>query len=133
MIDSIWVPSSVHVTTGMLVLVTTLLATVVTAVLAVRRRPLGAGAHAVLIAAQVALMAQAVIGIKLLDQGLGPLQLFVHYLGGLGPLLFFFVWYWLPSRLRDARWTPLIVTGSAFLFALMAFGIGQSYVAGQGA
>jgi hypothetical protein len=133
MIDAIWVPSSVHVTTGMVVLVTTLLATVVAALSALRGRPLGVGAHAVLIAAQLALMVQAVIGIKLLDQGLGPLQLFVHYLGGLGPLLFFFVCYWLPSRLRNARWTPLAVTGSAFLFALMAFGIGMSYVAGQGA
>ncbi len=133
MIDSIWVPPSVHVTTGMVVLFTTLLATVVAATLAIRNRRLGSGAHAVLIAAQVALMVQAVIGIKLLDQGLGPLQLFVHYLGGLGPLLFFFIWYWLPARVRYARWTPLVVTGSAFLFAIMAFGIGMSYVASQGA
>src|SRR5690554_6737020 len=133
MIDAIWVPSSVHLISGMVVLLTTLAAVAVSGYFAWRNRPLGPGASAVLIVAQLSLMVQAVIGIKLLDQGLGPLQLFIHYLGGLGPLLFFFVWYWLPSRLRDARWTPLIVTGSAFLFALMAFGIGQSYVAGQGA
>lgn len=129
MIDSIWVPSSVHVVSGMVVLLATLAALIVSAYLAWRNRPLGAGASAVLIFAQLALMVQAVIGIKLLDQGLGPLQLFIHYLGGLGPLLFFFVYYWLPREVRLKRWTAVIVTSSAFLFAVMAFGIGQSYVA----
>ena len=129
MIDSIWVPSSVHVVSGMVVLLATLAALIVSAYLAWRNRSLGVGASAVLIFAQLALMVQAVIGIKLLDQGLGPLQLFIHYLGGLGPLLFFFVYYWLPREVRLKRWTAVIVTSSAFLFAVMAFGIGQSYVA----
>jgi len=106
---------------------------VVAILFAWRGRELGTSAHAVLIVAQVSLMVQAVIGIKLLDQGLGPLQLFIHYLGGLGPLGFFFVYYWLPRRVRLKRWTAAIVTSSAFLFAVMAFGIGMSYVAGQGA
>ena len=129
MIDSIWVPSSVHVVSGMVVLLATLAGLIVSAYLAWRNRSLGVGASAVLIFAQLALMVQAVIGIKLLDQGLGPLQLFIHYLGGLGPLLFFFVYYWLPREVRLKRWTAVIVTSSAFLFAVMAFGIGQSYVA----
>lgn len=129
MIDSIWVPPSVHLYSGMVVLLATVAAVVVSGYFAWRNRPLGAGAGAVLIVAQLALMVQAVIGIKLLDQGLGPLQLFIHYLGGLGPLLFFFVYYWMPARVRLKRWTALAVTSSAFLFAVMAFGIGQSYVA----
>lgn len=131
MIDAIWVPPSVHVWSGTLVLLTTLAAMSVAALQGWRKRKLGSGAYAIMIAAQLALMVQAVIGIKLLDQGLGPLQLFIHYLGGLGPLLFFFVFYWLPSPVRARRWTPFAVTSSAFVFSLMAFFIGMSYVAGQ--
>lgn len=119
-----------HVISGVVVLAATLLAAVVTAVLAFRRRPLTTFARFALILAQLALMAQALIGIKLLDQGLGPLQLFIHYLGGLAPLLFFLAYYWLPGRARKQRWTALTVTASAFLFAVMAFGIGASYVPG---
>ena len=129
MLDQIWVPPSVHLVSGTFVLLATLAALVISAVFAWRNRPFNAGASAMLIVAQLALMVQAVIGIKLLDQGLGPLQLFIHYLGGLGPLLFFFVYYWLPRSVRARRWTAVLVTSSAFLFAVMAFGIGQSYVA----
>lgn len=131
MLDSIWVPPTVHIWSGMLVLTATLAAVIYTAVRGWRKRDLGLAGNAILILAQLALMGQAVIGIKLLDQGLGPLQLFIHYLGGLGPLLFFLVYYWLPGPLRARRWTPLTVAGSAFLFSVMAFGIGMSYVAGQ--
>ncbi len=131
MIDAIWVPPSVHIFSGTIVLIATLLAMFVTAFFAWRKRHLNAGAHALLIFTQITLIVQAVIGIKLLDQGLGPLQLFIHYLGGLGPLLFFLVYYWLPLPVRARRWTAFTVTSSAFLFALMSFGIGMSYVASQ--
>ncbi len=131
MLDSIWVPPTVHVWSGTVVLAATLAAVVYTAVRGWRKRDLGLTGNAILILAQVALMVQVVIGIKLLDQGLGPLQLFIHYLGGLGPLLFFLAYYWLPGSLRTRRWTPLAVSGAAFLFSVMAFGIGMSYVAGQ--
>src|SRR5690625_1117979 len=110
MIDSLWVPPTVNIYSGMVVLLTTLVALVVTTVLAWRRREIGSGARAVLIVAQVTLMIQAVIGIKLLDQGLGPLQLFIHYLGGLGPLAFFFLYYWLPGPVRARRWTAVVIT-----------------------
>lgn len=133
MIDAIWVPPHVHVWSGTLVLAVTLAAMLFAAVRAFRNLHLGPIGNAIMIAAQLALVVQAVIGIKLLDQGLGPLQLFIHYLGGLGPLLFFLVYYWLPRPLQARRWTPLAVTGSAFLFSLMAFGIGMSYVASQAA
>ncbi len=130
MIDSLWLPPAAHVVSGVLVLATTLLALVVSGVLAWRHRPLSAFARVAFVLAQVALMVQALMGIKLLDQGLGPLQLYIHYLGGLGPLFFFLAYYWLPRKVRDQRWTALTVTTSAFLFAVMAFGIGASYVPG---
>ncbi len=85
--------------------------------------------HSVFIVCQLVLMLQALIGIKLLDQGMGVLQLYIHYVGGLAPLAFFLLYYWLPEKTRNARWTATLVTGSAFLFAIMAFFIGQSYVA----
>lgn len=84
-----------------------------------------------MIVAQVFLMVQALLGIKLLDQGLGPLQLYIHYVGGLAPLLFYMAYYWLPaSFLRRWPWTATLVSAAAFLFAVMAFFIGRSYVPG---
>lgn len=133
MIDSIWVPPSVHVWSGTVVLAATLIAMLFAAFRGYRNQHLGAVGNVIIIVTQLVLVVQAVIGIKLLDQGLGPLQLFIHYLGGLGPLLFFLVYYWLPRPVQARRWTPLAVTGSAFLFSLMAFGIGMSYVASQAA
>jgi len=129
-IDEIWLSPNVHVISGAVVVLSTLAALVMSAMFAWRERDLSPAAHATLVVAQVALMVQALVGIKLLDQGLGSLQLFIHYVGGLGPLLFFFVYYWLPSSWRRKRWTSVTVTGAAFLFAIMAFGIGASYVPG---
>jgi multisubunit Na+/H+ antiporter MnhB subunit len=73
-------------------------------------------------------MVQALIGIKLLDQGSGFMQLYIHYVGGLGPLLFYMLMYWFPARddLRKTR-VAALVTGSAFLFAVMAYTIGGAY------
>lgn len=129
MIDAIWVPTSVHFVTGTFVAVATLAALVAALVTAVRSRPLARWAQTLFILAQVSLAVQALIGIKLLDQGLGPLQLYIHYLGGLGPLFFYLLYYWLPASFRERRWSATLVTGSAFLFAIMAYGIGQTYVA----
>lgn len=130
MIDQIVLSPVVHVAVGAAVLLTTLISLFVTGILAWRNERLSTGAHGTLIVAQIVLMVQALVGIKLLDQGLGPLQLYIHYLGGLGPLFFFLLYYWLPRHLRERRWTTVAVSGSAFLFTLMAFSIGASYVAG---
>ena len=127
MIDGIWVPTAVHFATGTIVVLATLAAVIVSAIHAFRDRSLPRWANGVFIAAQVALAVQALVGIKLLDQGLGPLQLYIHYLGGLGPLFFYLLYYWLPDGFRAWRWSASLVTGAAFLFALMAFGIGESY------
>ena len=77
MLDAIWVPPAVHIWSGMIVLLATFAAMVITTLQAWRKRKLGGGGNAVRIADQLALIVQAVIGIKLLDQGLGLLQLFI--------------------------------------------------------
>lgn len=74
-------------------------------------------------------MIQALVGIKLLDQGLGPLQLYIHYVGGLAPLMFMLLFYWLPEQQRARRWLPSTFSSLGFVFALMSFTIGASYVA----
>ncbi|MBA3471469.1 MAG: hypothetical protein H0T53_17675 [Herpetosiphonaceae bacterium] len=132
MIDNILISSSIHVVVGTLVLATTLIAAVITGWMAWRGRALTTGTHLILIAVQLILMLQALMGIKLLDQGQGVAQLFIHYVGGLAPLLFFSLLYWLPVRQPRTR-TRLAaaVTTSAFVFALMTFTIGQAYVRGN--
>lgn len=127
MIDAIWVPTSVHFFVGTLVVVTGLAALAAAAVHGVRDRPPPRWTHGLFILAQLTLAVQALIGIKLLDQGLGPLQLYIHYVGGLGPLLFYLLYYWLPAPFRARRWSATLVTGAAFTFALMAYYIGESY------
>lgn len=74
---------------------------------------------------------QALIGIKLLDQGLGVLQLFIHYLGGLAPLAFIIILSWLPDRgpiIRSRRVAGLAALSALFL--VLTFGVGSMYVPG---
>lgn len=129
MIDAFWLPSWVHVAVGGLVLLVTFFCAALIGWRAFKGLPLGWGGRVSMIVAQIFLMVQALIGIKLLDQGLGPLQLYIHYVGGLAPLMFILVFYWLPARVQQRRWLPFGLTGAAFVFAVMAFTIGQSYVA----
>lgn len=113
---------------GMGVLAITLASFLVAVLFVLRKQPLPGWAKALLIAAQLALMVQALIGIKLLDQGSGFSQLYIHYLGGLAPLLFFMLMYWFPTRdaLKQSR-ASAMVAGGAFVFAFMAFSIGSAY------
>ena len=127
MIDAIWVPTSVHFVVGTLVVAVGLAALASAAYHGVQDRKPARRAHGLFILAQLTLAVQALIGIKLLDQGLGPLQLYIHYVGGLGPLLFYLLYYWLPAPFRARRWSATLVTGAAFTFALMAYYIGESY------
>ena len=128
MIDQIGVSPQVHVMTGVTVLWITLASFLVATLFALRKKPLPGWTKILFIATQVLLMVQALIGIKLLDQGSGVMQLYIHYLGGLGPLLFFMLMYWFPNRdaLKQSRLMAL-VTGGAFAFALMAYTIGGAY------
>ncbi len=133
MIDQIWIQPAVHLWIGVLVLASTLLSLIFSGILAWHKQPFNRVAHAILLVAQGSLMLQVLIGIKLLDQGLGPLQLYIHYVGGLGAFFFYLLLYWLPKGLVEKRWTAFSLTTLAFLFAFMAFTIGSSYVADQGA
>lgn len=130
MIDELWVPTWVHLSLGSAVLLTTLALLVAAVIFRLRRRELPAWVMGLLIVAQVVVAAQLLLGIKLLDQGLGPMQLYVHYLGGTGVLFFYLLLYWLPATMRRTGWTATVLTGLAFAFALMTFTIGQMYVAG---
>jgi len=96
----------------------------------VRRRQLPRWVTGLFIVTQVVVAAQLLVGIKLLDQGLGPMQLYVHYLGGTGVLFFYLLFYWLPAPMSRSGWSATVLTGLAFLFALMTFTIGEMYVAG---
>ncbi len=96
-----------------------------------RSPSLGGWQNAALIAFQIALMVQALIGIKLLDQGLGTVQKYVHYLGGLGALGLVMLYYWLPKRdARDSSLKALSLTVASLAFVLMTFIIGGLYARG---
>jgi hypothetical protein len=129
MIDELALSPQVHVVVGTLVLVATLAAALVSGWQLWRAGRLSGAMPGLLIATQLVLMIQALLGIKLLDQGLGVLQLYIHYVGGLAPLFFLVLLYWLP--LRNPRTRARATFGAAtaaFIFALLAFTIGQSYV-----
>ncbi|CAM3650555.1 Cytochrome b561 domain-containing protein [Deinococcus saxicola] len=96
-----------------------------------RSPSLGGWRNAALIAFQIALMVQALIGIKLLDQGLGTVQKYVHYLGGLGALGLVMLYYWLPKRdAADSSRKALGLTVASLAFVLMTFVIGGLYARG---
>lgn len=131
MIDSFIVPPFVHMIIGTLVLATGFLAFVVTARAVWKKQPLTRTNHLVFVIFQLSLMVQILIGIKLLDQGLGPLQLYIHYIGGLAPMAFWLFFYWLPAgtgmvQARRATTVSLL----SFVFVLMTFAIGSTYVPG---
>lgn len=131
MIDSIIVPPIVHLITGSVVLIANLVFLLVVGRLAWQKRALSTAGSLTFIVFQAALMLQALVGIKLLDQGFGVLQLYIHYLGGLAPLAFCLLFYWLPTadeRLRSRRlaW----VAAASFSFVLLTFVVGSTYTAG---
>lgn len=129
MIDAIALSPEVHVFVGALVLISTLVAALVTGWQSWRIRKLARWTQGLLIITQLVLMTQALLGIKLLDQGLGVVQLYIHYVGGLAPLFFLILLYWVPmGSPRTRAWATFGATTSAFVFALMAYTIGQSYV-----
>ena len=97
-----------------------------------RSPSLGRWQNAALIAFQIALMVQALIGIKLLDQGLGTVQKYVHYLGGLGSLGLVTLYDWLPQRgARDGALKVLGLTAASLALVLLTFLVGGLYARGS--
>jgi len=127
-IDNIIVDTSVHLTVGVIVVAAMIAATALVGRHALRAEPIGRPAGLSLVAAQIALTVQLLLGIKLLDQGQGILQLYIHYVGGMLPLGVFLIGGWF-ARGDDARSTrilaALLTLGS--LSAVMAFTIGRAY------
>ena len=72
---------------------------------------------------------QVLLGIKLLDQGQGIGQLYIHYVGGLLPMGAFLAggWFARGEAPRSTRVLAVLVT-IGWLSATMAFAIGRAYV-----
>jgi hypothetical protein len=127
-IDNFIVDTSVHLNTGVAVLVTMTAALALVARRALADEPIDRPAGLAIVAAQVALAVQVLLGIKLLDQGQGIVQLYIHYVGGLIPLGAFLAGGWLArgDTGRSSRiLTVLLAVG--YVSALMAFFIGRAY------
>lgn len=128
MIDSIIVAPAFHMVVGTLVLLTNLIFLITMARLVWQNREFSSLAGILFILFQAAVMLQALVGIKLLDQGSGILQLYIHYLGGLAPLAFCLIYYWMPTPEGAAKNRRLLVISiSSFFFVLLTFSIGSMY------
>jgi hypothetical protein len=128
--DNLVISPTFHLVTGTVVLLTSPVAMIAVGLRARKNLPMTGIAQISFILFQLALMLQALVGIKLLDQGLGGLQIYVHYLGGLAPLAFALVYYWLrpANEASQSRWAA-VVTVASFVFALLTFTVGSMYVA----
>ena len=130
-IDNTIISSSVHVVTGVVVLVAMTVATVLVIRHAVANRPIDGPTRLALLVAQLALVVQVLLGIKLLDQGQGIVQLYIHYIGGLMPLGSFLAAGWFARGDSPASTRVLAVLISIGSFsAFMAFFIGRAYANG---
>lgn len=127
-IDNYVIDSSVHVTVGVIVLLAMAACVFQLVRLALAGRPVDRLARVLLAAAQLALAVQALLGIKLLDQGQGVVQLYIHYVGGLIPLGLFLGAGWFAWR-TEARRTRVLaaLTTIGLVSAVMAFSIGHQY------
>lgn len=128
-IDNMIIDRSAHLVSGVIVLVTMTVATAAVVRHAIRDEALTRPSYLAVAAAQVSLTVQLLLGIKLLDQGQGILQLYIHYVGGLIPLGAFLVGGWLArgDTGRSSRiFAGLLLVG--YVSALMAFFIGRAYV-----
>lgn len=126
MIDSIIVSPMTHMIVGTAVLFSNLLFLIIVGRLAWKKHTISSIGKASFILFQVVLAVQILIGIKLLDQGLGVLQLYIHYLGGLAPLGFCLLYYWLPTKNEHIQSRRLATVAIAsFLFVFLTFAVGS--------
>ncbi len=127
-IDNFIIDSSAHLISGVVVVVTMTVATAFVGSAAVKNAAVGTAGRLAIVVAQVSLTIQLLLGIKLLDQGQGIVQLYIHYVGGLIPLGAFLVGGWVArgDSGRSSRiLAGLLVIG--YVSALMAFFIGRAF------
>ncbi len=130
-IDNWIISSSVHVVVGSLVLVTMTAAVGWIGWLALKGRPIDLIGKVVLAIAQIVLALQVLIGIKLLDQGQGIVQLYIHYIGGLAPMGAFLVGgWWVRGDTPKSNRVLAALIAIGWLSAVMAFTIGRQYANG---
>ncbi len=127
-IDNYVISSSVHVVVGSLVLITMTAAVGWVGWLAIVGKPIDLVGRVLVSIAQVVLAIQVLIGIKLLDQGQGIVQLYIHYIGGLAPMGAFLVggWWVRGDTARSNRVLAALIAIGWFS-AIMAFTIGRQY------
>lgn len=128
-IDNLVLRPAVHRTSGIIVLVAMVAATVHLGRLALAGKRIDRTGRILLAVAQLTLMVQALLGIKLLDQNMGSNQLYIHYIGGLMPLGFFLAagWFGRSDSATRTRWLAAL-TAVGMVSAAMAFFIGRAYV-----
>ncbi|MFP5309536.1 MAG: hypothetical protein ACLGIR_08160 [Actinomycetes bacterium] len=131
-IDNLYVSPAFHRTLGLTVVVLLLATSAWLVALGVRRRGLDLPGRLLLVGTQVVLMVQVLVGIKLLDQGLGTAQLYIHYVGGVLPLGGFLAASWIGWRSDETRARALaVLTVLGTLSAIGAYVIGGAYVRGS--
>lgn len=130
MIDSITVPPSVHIAVAVTLVVLSVVTTLIVVLAAVRNRPLTTLAKVMMAVTQVALLIQLMIGVKLLDQGLGVMQLYVHYMGGILPIALFLAMRWLPQYDRHQTRISAAVMLITLATVIMTATIGSAFVRG---
>lgn len=128
-IDNFVIDRSVHLGVGVAVLVSMTVAVALVLRRAIADEPVDRPAGLAMAVAQLVLIVQVLLGIKLLDQGQGIAQLYIHYIGGLMPLGAFLAGGWL-ARGDSGRSSRILAALLAvgYLSALMAFFIGRAYV-----
>ncbi len=130
-IDNWIISSSVHVTLGVLVLVSMTTAVGWIGWLAVQNRPIDLTGKVAVTVAQLVLALQVLVGIKLLDQGQGIVQLYIHYLGGLTPMGAFLVGgWWVRGETPRSNRILAVLVAIGWISAVMAFFIGRAYANG---
>jgi hypothetical protein len=127
-IDNIVIDASVHVVVGSLVLLSMLAATLWVGRLALARRAIDRTGQILLAVAQAVLLVQVLIGIKLLDQGQGIVQLYIHYVGGALPLGLYLIagWFAWNDPVKRTRAIALLTT-FGMVSVTMAFFIGREF------
>lgn len=127
-IDNFIISSSVHFWTGAAVLLTMTVLAALVLRHAAKNEPINAMTKTALLLATAALAAQILLGIKLLDQGQGISQLYIHYVGGMIPMGAFLAagWFARGDTGRSTRALAVLIA-VGYVSAIMAFFIGRSF------